>query len=99
MFSVVSMHETLLKLGDKELIDISQIYVDQFIFIERDPKTLIFNILSRLESRNDNVRQFAAPSNLILLHSYKKKDIERELFIPEEGMSCLFKMKIFSLFV
>jgi hypothetical protein len=84
MFFVVSMHETILKLKDKELIDISQIYVDQFPFIEVDPKSLIFNILSRLESREDNIRQFSAPNNLLLLHSYKKKDIERELFIPGE---------------
>jgi hypothetical protein len=84
MIFVVSMHEEILKLNDKELIDISQIYVDQFSFIEQDPKTLIFNILSRLESREDNVRQFSASNNLLLLHSYKKKDIERELFIPEK---------------
>jgi hypothetical protein len=80
MIFVVSMNETILKLGDEELSDISQIYVDQFPFIEQDPKTLIFNILSRLESRTDNVRQFAASNNLLLLNSYKKKDIERELF-------------------
>jgi hypothetical protein len=84
MSFVVSMHETILKLGDKELIDISQIYVDQFPFIERESKTLIFNILSRLESRNDNVSKFAAPKNLLLLHSYKNEDIERELFILGE---------------
>jgi hypothetical protein len=77
MFFVVSVHETILKLGDAELIDISQIYVDQFPFIEQDPKTLIFNILSRLESRSDFVR---ASNNLLLLHTYKKENIERKLF-------------------
>jgi hypothetical protein len=90
MFFVVPMHEMILKLGDKELIDISQIYADQFPFIEQDPKTLIFNILSRLESRNDNIRQFSASNNLLLLHSYKKKDIERKLFIPEDDHQIVY---------
>ncbi len=84
IFFVSSMHETILKLGDKELSDISQTFVDKFIFIEQDPKTLIFNILSGLGSRNDNIRQFSASNNLLLLHSYKKEDIERELFISED---------------
>jgi hypothetical protein len=61
-----------------------KIFLDKFPLIEKDPKTLIFNILSRLESRTDNIRQFAAPNNLLLLQSYKKIDIERELFISEE---------------
>ncbi len=42
---------------------------------------MIFNILSRLETRTDIVRQFAASSNLLLLQRYIKKDIYRELFV------------------
>jgi hypothetical protein len=84
MSFVVSMHETILKLKDKELIDISQIYFDQFPFIEQDPNKLIFNVSSRFESRKDNVRQFLTANNLLLLHSYKIKNIERVLFFPEK---------------
>jgi hypothetical protein len=90
IYSVINEYQGIFEILKTELIDISQIYVDQFAFIEQDPKTLIFNILSRLESRDDNVIQFAAPSNLLLLHSYKKKDIERELFIPEVDHKILY---------
>jgi hypothetical protein len=86
MSFVVGMQDELLKLNDKELIDISQIYIDHFPSIEDEPKILIIKVLSRLESRSKYVRQLStASTNLFLLQSYIKNENVKDLFIPEKS--------------
>ena len=75
MSFVTNMHaNVVMDLQDQELLDISEIYCDQFPFIENDPKLLTTKVLSRLKSRSRYARKLAVPSNLLALHSYIKPD-------------------------
>ena len=86
MYFVVENHENILSLKDDELIDVSQIYIEQFPSIENKPKTLIFKVLSRLESRSECVRQFLLSSNL-LFQSYVKGEIVKNIYVCGESFS------------
>ena len=77
---------TLNKLNDEsELLEISNIYKNNYLFIQLNPDLLMPTLLSQLKSRSEEVMNFANQSNkhnklLIPLSSYVNNENKYELF-------------------
>ena len=84
---LVELHKKIEELGDEELIDVSQIYCNNFNIIRHNPvyDTLYWTLMNRLQNRTSKyIRQLAEPSKLLVKHKMiTDNDPVKDLFLVE----------------